>query len=75
MKQLRGMRELSTVAILVAEVLFFTWYLWPEAGRAHPFLSAENAILILKYSSIYGIAAVGAPVVAGWDSIDMRAFQ
>ena len=42
-KQFRGMRELSTVAILIAEVLFFAWYLWPEAGRAHPFLNAENA--------------------------------
>ena len=48
-KQFRGMRELSTVAILIAEVLFFAWYLWPEAGRAHPFLNAENAVLILKY--------------------------
>ena len=49
MKSLRGIRELSTVAILALEVLFFTWYLWPEAGRSHPFLNAENALLILKY--------------------------
>ena len=26
-------RELSTVAILALEIAFFTWYLWPEAGR------------------------------------------
>ena len=63
MKRLRAIRELSTIAILIAEVLFFAWYLSPEAGRAHPFLNAENALLILKYSSIYGIAAVGAAVV------------
>ena len=71
MKQFRGVRELSTAAILVAEVLFFAWYLWPEAGRAHPFLNAENAVLILKYSSIYGIAAVGAAVVIICGGIDL----
>jgi ribose/xylose/arabinose/galactoside ABC-type transport system permease subunit len=70
-KQLRGVRELSTVAILIAEVLFFAWYLWPEAGRAHPFLNGENALLILKYSSIYGIAAVGAAVVIISGGIDL----
>jgi len=71
MKRLKGVRELSTLAILIAEVLFFAWYLWPEAGRAHPFLNAENAVLILKYSSIYGIAAVGAAVVIISGGIDL----
>lgn len=71
MKQFRGMRELSTVAILIAEVLFFAWYLWPEAGRAHPFLNVGNAVLILKYSSIYGIAAVGAAVIIISGGIDL----
>jgi ribose/xylose/arabinose/galactoside ABC-type transport system permease subunit len=71
MKRLRAMRELSTVAILIAEILFFAWYLWPEAGRSHPFLNAENALLILKYSSIYGIAAVGAAVVIISGGIDL----
>lgn len=71
MKQLRAIRELSTIAILIAEVLFFAWYLSPEAGRAHPFLNAENALLILKYSSIYGIAAVGAAVVIISGGIDL----
>jgi ribose transport system permease protein len=71
MKRLRAVRELSTVAILVLEVLFFAWYLWPEAGRPHPFLNAENALLILKYSSIYGIAAIGAAVVIICGGIDL----
>jgi ribose/xylose/arabinose/galactoside ABC-type transport system permease subunit len=71
MKRFRAARELSTAAILIAEVLFFAWYLWPEAGRAHPFLNAENALLILKYSSIYGIAAVGAAVVIIGGGIDL----
>ena len=56
-------REFSTVVILVLEMLFFTWWLWPEPGRAHPFFIAGNFLLILKYSSIYGIAAVGAAIV------------
>jgi ribose/xylose/arabinose/galactoside ABC-type transport system permease subunit len=64
-------RELSTVAILVLEVTFFGWYLWPESGRSHPFLNLENALLILKYSSIYGIAAVGAAVVIISGGIDL----
>lgn len=71
MKKLLQIRELSTVAILVAEIAFFTWYLWPQAGRAHPFLNAENGLLILKYSSIYGIAAVGAAVVIISGGIDL----
>ena len=53
-------RELSTVVILLVEIVFFGWYLWPEGNRPHPFLNLPNAVLILKYSSIYGIAAVGA---------------
>lgn len=71
MKRFWHVRELSTVVILVLEVAFFTWYLWPEAGRSHPFLNLENALLILKYSSIYGIAAVGAAVVIISGGIDL----
>ena len=71
MKRFWHVRELSTVVILVLEIAFFTWYLWPEAGRSHPFLNIENALLILKYSSIYGIAAVGAAVVIISGGIDL----
>ena len=71
MKRLWHVRELSTVAILALEVAFFGWYLWPDGDRAHPFLSVENALLILKYSSIYGIAAVGAAVVIISGGIDL----
>ena len=35
----------------------------PRRGRSHPFLNANNGLLILKYSSIYGIAAIGAAIV------------
>lgn len=64
-------RELSTVVILLVEILFFTWYLWPEGDRRHPFLNAENFLLILKYSSIYGIAAVGAAIVIISGGVDL----
>jgi ribose/xylose/arabinose/galactoside ABC-type transport system permease subunit len=70
-KQFWHVRELSTVAILVLEIVFFGWYLWPDGNRSHPFLNAENALLILKYSSIYGIAAVGAAVVIISGGIDL----
>jgi ribose/xylose/arabinose/galactoside ABC-type transport system permease subunit len=71
LKRFWHVRELSTVAILVLEVAFFGWYLWPDGDRAHPFLNVENALLILKYSSIYGIAAVGAAVVIISGGIDL----
>jgi len=67
----RGLRELSTVAILALEIVFFTWYLWPGAGRSHPFLNAGNLMLVLKYSSIYGIAAIGAAIVIISGGIDL----
>jgi len=70
-KKLWQVRELSTVAILALEVLFFAWYLWPEGDRPHPFINVPNALLILKYSSIYGIAAVGAAVVIISGGIDL----
>lgn len=71
MKALWRIREVSTIAILVLEVIFFGWYLWPEGNRAHPFLNVGNFLLILKYSSIYGIAAVGAAVVIISGGIDL----
>ena len=71
MKRLWHIRELSTVAILLLEIIFFSWYLWPDGNRVHPFLSGENFLLILKYSSIYGIAAVGAAVVIISGGIDL----
>ena len=71
MKRLWEVRELSTVAILVFEILFFTWYLWPDASRSHPFLNAGNGLLILKYSAIYGIAAVGAAMVIISGGVDL----
>lgn len=63
-------REFSTLVILILEVAFFTWYLWPESG-GHPFFNVGNGMLILKYSSIYGIAAIGAAIVIISGGIDL----
>jgi ribose/xylose/arabinose/galactoside ABC-type transport system permease subunit len=71
MRRLWRAREVSTLVILVAEVLFFAWYLWPEAGRSHPFVNLGNFLLIFKYSSIYGIAAIGAAIVIICGGIDL----
>jgi len=70
-KKLWHIRELSTVVILLLEILFFTWWLWPDGSRPHPFFNAGNFLLILKYSSIYGIAAVGAAIVIISGGIDL----
>lgn len=64
-------REASTVAILLVELLFFTWYLWPDGDRSHPFFNVGNFLLIFKYSSIYGIAAIGAAIVIISGGIDL----
>jgi len=64
-------RELNSVLILALEIAFFTWYLWPEGGRSHPFFNAGNALLVLKYSSIYGIAAIGAAIIIISGGVDL----
>jgi ribose/xylose/arabinose/galactoside ABC-type transport system permease subunit len=71
MKRLWRVREVSTVLILLLEIAFFAWYLRPEDGRSHPFLNPANGLLILKYSSIYGIAAIGAAMVIISGGVDL----
>lgn len=70
-KALIRTRELSTLVILLAEIAFFAWYLWPDGGGRHPFMNGENALLILKYSAIYGIAAIGASMVIISGGVDL----
>jgi ribose/xylose/arabinose/galactoside ABC-type transport system permease subunit len=71
MKPIWRAREFSTILILALEILFFAWYLWPPDGSAHPFLNLDNFLLVLKYSSIYGIAAVGAAIIIVAGLIDL----
>jgi ribose/xylose/arabinose/galactoside ABC-type transport system permease subunit len=71
MGKLLRVRELGTLIILLLEMAFFGWYLWPADGRPHPFLNPANTVLILKYSSIYGISAIGAAMVIISGGIDL----
>ncbi len=64
-------REVSTLLVLALAVAFFTWYLWPEGDRAHPFFNLDNGVLILKYSALYGIAAIGAAMVIISGGVDL----
>jgi ribose transport system permease protein len=64
-------REVSTLFVLALEVAFFTWYLWPESDRAHPFFNLDNGVLVLKYSALYGIAAIGAAMVIISGGVDL----
>lgn len=60
----------SAAIILLVEVLLFTAILW-RPGEAHTFANAENLALILKYSGIYAIAAIGAAMIIGAGGIDL----
>jgi ribose transport system permease protein len=71
MKALWKTRELSTLLVLTLEVAFFTWYLWPDGPRAHPFFNLSNGVLVLKYSALYGIAAIGAAMVIISGGVDL----
>ncbi len=57
--------------ILVLELAFFAVLLAPQDGGSHTFANPANMALILKYSSIYGIAAIGAAMIIGAGGIDL----
>jgi ribose transport system permease protein len=61
----------SAALILALELLAFTVVLAPAHGGPHTFANLENAALILKYSSIYGIGAIGAAMIIGAGGIDL----
>ena len=61
----------SAALILLLEFGFFTLVLAPRGGGPHTFANAGNVALILKYSSIYGIAAIGASMIIGAGGIDL----
>lgn len=60
----------SAAAILVIEFAFFAFIL-ARPGRPQTFATVENVALILKYSGIYGIAAIGAAMIIGAGGIDL----
>jgi ribose transport system permease protein len=61
----------SAALILVLEFALFTLLLAPEDGGRHTFANLDNVALILKYSSIYGISAIGAAMIIGAGGIDL----
>jgi ribose transport system permease protein len=61
----------SAAAILLVEFGFFALILAPDSGRPHTFANIDNLALILKYSSIYGIGAIGAAMIIGSGGIDL----
>jgi ribose transport system permease protein len=58
-------RELSVAGVLVLEVALFAGWLGPS------FANLENAGLVLKYSAVFGIAAIGAAMVIGTGGVDL----
>jgi ribose transport system permease protein len=60
----------SAAAILVLEFILFTIILY-RPDLPHTFANPDNVALILKYSSIYGIAAIGAAMIIGSGGIDL----
>jgi ribose transport system permease protein len=61
----------SAALILLLEFAFFTGLLARGDGGPHTFANAGNVALILKYSSIYGIGAIGAAMIIGSGGIDL----
>jgi len=61
----------SAAVILALEFGFFALLLAPHGTGPHTFANAANVALILKYSSIYGIGAIGAAMIIGAGGIDL----
>ncbi len=60
----------SAAAILALEFVFFTIIL-ARPGLPQTFATVDNVALVLKYSGIYGIAAIGAAMIIGAGGIDL----
>jgi ribose transport system permease protein len=60
----------SAAAILALEFAFFAVIL-TRPGLPQTFANFDNVALILKYSGIYGIAAIGAAMIIGAGGIDL----
>lgn len=63
----------SAAVVLLLEVVVFAILLDPPGNQPHPFANAANFALILKYSAIYGIGAIGAALVIATGGIDLSA--
>lgn len=61
----------SAAVLLVGEVLLFSWLLAPTDGRPHSFANLENFALVLKYSAVFSLGAIGAALIIGSGGIDL----
>ena len=57
--------------MLLLEIFFFTVLLAPEDGGRHSFANFDNFALVMKYSAIFGIGAIGAALIIGTGGIDL----
>ena len=64
-------REFSVFLILVLEMFAFYLIIESMFGRGEYFLKWNNILLILRYSSFYAIAAVGAAMIIISAGIDL----
>jgi len=69
--RLRLVSGWSAAAVLLLEFILFSIVLAPTDGGPHTFANAANIGLILKYSGIYGIGAIGAAMIIGAGGIDL----
>jgi ribose transport system permease protein len=70
-RRLRLVSGWSAAVVLILEFAFFAFILRPDGGGPHTFANADNIGLILKYSGIYGIGAIGAAMIIGSGGIDL----
>jgi ribose transport system permease protein len=70
-RRLRLISGWSAAVVLAVELVFFAVLLAPDGGGPHTFANAGNLGLILKYSGIYGIGAIGAAMIIGAGGIDL----
>ncbi len=57
--------------LLLGEVVLFSWLLAPTDGRPHSFANLENFALVLKYSAVFSLGAIGAALIIGSGGIDL----
>jgi ribose transport system permease protein len=69
--KLRLVSGWSAALVLLLELVVFTIALAPSDGGPHTFANVGNLALIIKYSSIYAIGAIGAAMIIGAGGIDL----
>lgn len=71
LRRVLAFREFSVFMILLLEMAVFYVIIEAEFGRGLYFIKLDNLMLILRYSSFYAIAAVGAAMIIISFGIDL----